>query len=230
MNLSFVTFPHAGGSAAFFNSWKEHFPSSVSIHSVEYPGRGTRICDQLEGSRNKLVQDIFCGLDLSDMNHSIVLCGYSLGALIAFEVAQLIDLHFPNRLLKLIVCSSSAPHMRIGRKQLHSLNDEEFKTEIQKLGGTPDELWVSRELTNLYLPILKNDLMLAETELPNYIENPVSSDIFGIFGMNDKLSSVEKSAWSDCTEGSFNFSNIDGGHFFVNGQESEVVDLILKHI
>jgi pyochelin biosynthetic protein PchC len=38
-----VCFPHAGGTAAYFRSWREHLPRDVELFSVQYPGRLDRI-------------------------------------------------------------------------------------------------------------------------------------------------------------------------------------------
>jgi len=108
--LRLVCFPYAGGTSALYRPWSEVLPATVEVWGVEPPGRGARLgespVDQLRVAVGAVSQE----LERSP-GAPYVLCGYSLGSLLAFEVARELRRRGMSQVAGLIACSFPAPHL-----------------------------------------------------------------------------------------------------------------------
>ena len=85
--LRLFCFPYAGAGAAMFRTWPDFLPPDVEVCPVQFPGRGTRLAERPFTQLEPLVQELHRALaPLFDKPFAFF--GYSLGALVAFELAR----------------------------------------------------------------------------------------------------------------------------------------------
>ena len=108
----------------------------------------------------------------------------------------------------------------------HLLSENEFKTEVLELGGTPPEFFDHPELLELFMPILKNDFKLAETAVIHEKITPLDCDITIFTGKDEDLNSDQRNNWMKHTNGICSMHYFNGGHFFLNEVTDELVRFI----
>lgn len=229
MKTKLYCLPYAGGSSKIFSNWKTHLNTQIEYVPLELAGRGSRMFDQLYSNRREAVEDILSMIKNDIVNNnSYIIFGHSLGALIAYDLAQRIRLLQLPAPLHVFFSGLSAPHLRTGIKKYHLLNEEDFKREVLHLGGTPPEFFENSELMEIFLPLLKNDFKLAEEEtIPSKI-NPLDEDITIFFGIEDDLTKEKCEGWKEHTHGKCQLYPFLGGHFFLNDQQDKLVEIINK--
>src|SRR5437763_15736405 len=87
--LRMFCFPYAGGSPVMFRGWSDGLPPGVDICSIQFPGRGSRLLEPPPTQMMPLVDATARAL-LPYLDRPFVFFGHSLGALISFELAQLL--------------------------------------------------------------------------------------------------------------------------------------------
>ncbi|MBN2502333.1 MAG: thioesterase [Anaerolineales bacterium] len=219
--LRLFCFPYAGGSSTIFHRWGEHLPEWVEVIPAYLPGRGTRIREQAKENVSEIVQGIEPEIKVL-IDTPIVLFGHSFGALVAFEIAHLLQSLGQSSAL-LVVSASRAAHLPPTRSPIHTLEQPDFIAELKQMGGTPDTILENAELMQLLLPTLRTDFKAAET----YRYTPgekLSCPILALASPTDpyvKISQV--AAWEQLTSNTFQIEQIPGGHHFLETSRSEVL-------
>lgn len=221
-------FPYAGGSSAIFSSWKNSISPDIELYPVELAGRGRRIVEPMYAGFEELMQDMF---DILEKNiktgRSYALFGHSLGASIVYNITLRIlqnGLPAPSRLF---VSGRGAPHIkRPDEKIYHRMSDTLFEEEVLKLGGTVPEIFLHKELRDLFLPLLKNDFMLAETIDQNAVVIPIEQAITVFQGTEDDLTPEQCEGWSLYSLSSCTTHYFPGGHFFLNEHAPAMIRII----
>ena len=224
-DLRLFCFPYAGGNATNFRGWENILPSNVEVCSIELPGRGTRMMEKpfIEFSQliPELTKAIFPYLD-----KPFAFFGHSMGSIVSFEVAHLLQQKYALSPLHLFVSGRSAPQIPIDNKLIHKLPETAFIEELRRLNGTPEAVLKNTELMKLLIPILRADFALIE----NYVYTPkpsLSCAISAFDRLEDsKVSSANLRAWSKHTKSHFSMQMFPGDHFFLHSGEL----LLLKHL
>ncbi|MGH0631129.1 thioesterase II family protein [Bacillus pacificus] len=217
--------PYAGGSANVFLDWKDRL-SSYELFPIELAGKGRRFLEPSYSNLNQAINDIFLSIDDEIADTPYALFGHSMGALYAFEL--LYKLRDEKRPMPVCTFFSgkNPPHIK-AKKIRHVLNDDEFLKELRKMGGTPQELLESKELMNLFIPILREDFRITETYLlPNKREK-IDCPFVILNGKNDELtdSNIMKE-WGEYTGKGIQTFDFEGEHFFIQTHVKEVLEVI----
>lgn len=221
-------FPYAGGSAAtIYARWKQYLHPQVELIPVELAGRGKRIHERLYNDLPEAIEDVFRVIKEQIASSPYVFFGHSLGGLIAFELAHYIhDRGLPGA-QHLFISGKSAPHIQNqDKRKYHLMAEDEFKRELIELGGTPPEIFEFPELLQLFLPLLKSDFKLAETDRPSGQPHPLNSQITVFLGRQDNLTQAQCQGWYDLTVHTCNLHYFSGGHFFLHEHTGQIVQLI----
>lgn len=142
--------------------------------------------------------------------------GHSMGALVAYAVAN--RLRALGRPLPghLFVSSSRAPHLDNTDQKIAHLPTEKFIERLQDYEGVAPAVLANQELMDICLPILRADFSI----LGSYHYSPappLPCPITAFCGQADpKISASDMEAWGIHTTGGFSCSFFPGGHFFIN--------------
>jgi medium-chain acyl-[acyl-carrier-protein] hydrolase len=220
-------FHYAGGGASIFQSWSHKLPSDIEVYAVQLPGRETRFGERPFTSLLPLV-DKLCRVIYPYINIPYVFFGHSMGALVSFELAQMICKRYGKSPEHLFVSGRLAPHLQSSKPQIHQLPPAEFLEEIRLLNGTPDSILNNKELMELIIPILRADFAVCETYQYQPSE-PLTCPITVIGGNLDKSVDFHRlQSWQQHTTNHCSLHILDGDHFFVNTCQSEVLKIIVK--
>lgn len=224
--IKLFCFPYAGGSSVIFHRWKQYLDSGIELVPIELAGRGKRIHEPLYEDVQAMLDDVFERTKHDITHSSYALFGHSLGSTISYGLANRVrELCLPPP-VHLFFSGRSAPHVKKKEEKIyHLMNEEEFKKEVMALGGTPAEFFVQPELMQLFLPMLRNDFKLAETELNREI-HPFDESITVFMGKDDDLTAEECDGWKKHTRQVCTLHYFEGGHFFLHNELEKMVRII----
>lgn len=215
--LRLFCFPYAGGGASIFRQWSDEMPEGVEVCAVQLPGRENRIAEPPFTILSSLVDAMVEALD-PYFDVPFAFFGHSIGAKIAFELARALRRKNGVQPVHLFVSGSRSPHIPEPRP-LHLLPEREFIKELHRFSGTPEEVMQSRELMDMFLPILRADFAVDETYV-YYKDNSLNCPISAFGGTEDKEANREElDAWRQHTLGSFTLQMFHGDHFFIKSSQ-----------
>lgn len=220
-----VCFPHSGGSAQIYAPWATPLGSGVQLMAVQYPGRGDRFAETPVESVREMSS--FAAAELSRLTPApFALFGHSLGALVAYETALLLqDTGMPP--LCLLVSSAASPR-HAGGGTTHLASDSELWSSVRRLGGIEPEIMDNDELVDMLLPVLRADISAHESYLMRPGSTPLSCPVRCYYGVDDPLvDDAQLPGWSEISTGPFTLCGRDGGHFHLTVKADDLVDNIL---
>jgi pyochelin biosynthetic protein PchC len=212
-----VCFPHAGGSASFFRDWGPALPS-VEVHTVCYPGRAARIGDPPPTDLTALAEEIAAAVEpLTGDDLPVALFGHSMGSVVAFETARLLQARGAG-LSHLYASGSRGPRLSRVRPEGSAdvYDDPDAVTaELLALGGTDAELLADPDFRDLVLPYVLGDFRMFDAY--EYRPEPrLTCPVTAIVGDADpQVSTVQSEAWREVTDGPFRHLTVPGDHFYL---------------
>ncbi|WP_066874813.1 thioesterase II family protein [Clostridium mediterraneense] len=226
--MRLICLPYAGGSEAIYLNWKEYLDSRIKILPIALKGRGKRFYEELYQNLNEAVEDIITIIkgDIKDEEYAIF--GHSMGSLLGYELYYKIREMGLREPRHIFFSGYAAPSVRVKRSDIHKLPDGEFIKEVIELGGTQKEVFENEELLELFVPILRSDFRMINQYNFKERKNKVKCDISVLNGMDDSITMDELLEWRMLIEGQFNIYQFQGGHFFINKNYKEIIDIINK--
>ncbi|OAT81016.1 hypothetical protein A6P54_13565 [Bacillus sp. MKU004] len=226
--------PYAGGSASVFYQWKKFIEAKglpIECIPIELAGRGRKFKEDLyqnfEDALKKLTVEIRNHIE-NDDGKPFSIFGHSLGGFLAFKIAKELETAGSTGPEWLFLSGVNPPHL-LNTNAESSLSDTEFLEHVKKLGGTSPSFFKSKELVELYTPILKSDFHLLETYSLEMGEVRTNSNIMAFSGEQDNLSNNAE-LWKKYTRGKFTLTNFPGDHFFLNSSYKEMLQAMSKEI
>lgn len=216
-------FPHAGGSASYFFPLSRLLAPDVEVAAVQYPGRQDRRSESCIETIPELAENISQIVpDWMDLPFGFF--GHSMGAVVAFEVAQLLERRLSVGPARLFASGRRAPS-RLRDERVRKKSDQELMAELRRLGGTSLAFMQDQELMAMVLPVVRADYRAIETY--GYTDGSLSCPITVLIGDSDPRASVdEASAWRDHTTGDFDLQIFSGGHFYLESHQAPIANLI----
>ncbi len=215
-------FPYAGGNQWIYEQWQKQLPTSITIHPLEYPGRGTKAKESLVSHLPQLLAHL--EQEISTMDDPFGFFGHSLGAILAFELALVMHNKYGKAPKALFLSGSPPPNAVSSAASMHQQSDADFIATLKTLGGIPPGLLESKEFAEFFLPILRNDFALLHGYERQPTKVPCPLVIFG--SDRDPIVSLSDIAkWADWTEEKMDLHLMEGDHFFIHEPKQ-----ILHHI
>jgi surfactin synthase thioesterase subunit len=218
-SLRLLCFPFAGGGAQSFRPWLAQLPSGVELCAAQLPGREMRLRETPFSDVRVLVRAMLPEL-MTHTDKPFVLYGHSMGALIAYETARLMQEEHAISPVRLIVSGRVAPHFALARPPINKLPQDQFIAGLKRLNGTPREILEDNDLINLIGPMLRADLAIHE----EYVHEPgprLACDIVAFGGLCDtEAGRGGLNAWQDMTAGPVTLRMLPGDHFFIQTAQS----------
>ena len=204
--------PPAGSGANTYLPWKQTPTDGLSIEAISLPGRESRISESIPETLEDLAS-LLCHEIIPAIRGPYCLFGYSMGALLAYEIAIKLQSHQYRLPEKFFALAASAPQCdRAQQPLIHELTSEAFNQQLSELGGTPSEVLASPELMELFEPILRQDFKLCETYQASG-QQKLDCPIFIFEAKDDSLVPAEHSApWQDLSLAYSKRYQLPGGH------------------
>ncbi|MFE7559969.1 thioesterase II family protein [Kitasatospora sp. NPDC057500] len=228
-----IAFPHAGGSASYFFPLAEALrraavPLELDILAVQYPGRQERRLEPCIGDLRTLAELAAEEL-LPFTDRPLVFFGHSMGAMVAFEVAQRFEQQHGTTPLMFFASGRGAP-ATARRDALHRLPDQAIIDELGLLDGTNSALLSDPEVLKMVMPAIRADYQAVETYTYRPAP-PLRCPVHVVVGDSDpRVSEESAQAWAQHTEGGHRLSVFDGGHFYLKDQQDALVDTIVDRL
>lgn len=206
-----VLFPHAGGSANFYQRFSLA-NGFGQILAVQYPGHGERLKEPLVASIPELAEMIEPVLSHA-VEHPLVLFGHSFGALVAFEVALRLEKQGTPP-VALFASGRRAPSRRRAELKTRFADPDSLVEHLVALGGTDDRITRDPEMLEMVQPILQNDYNATIDYFPGPA-TAVDVPLFCALGREDpEVTLNEGRSWADHTLAGFRIRVFNGRHFY----------------
>jgi medium-chain acyl-[acyl-carrier-protein] hydrolase len=226
--------PYAGGSAErIYARWQARLPDlaggRVEVVPVELPGRGSRFGERPVAAADALTTDVVQRI-LPWRETPFALFGHSLGAVLAVEVARVLQHRHGVPTTALMVSGAGAPGPGAPVRGDWLLPDAEFRERLRGLAGTPPEVLENDELMAMFLPTLRADFAVAG-QLRRRGGAPVSAPITVLGGAGDVEVPVARlAAWAAHTTAGCDVQVLPGGHFFLNDASDQVIAAVGRRL
>ena len=226
-----LMFHHAGASSFAYAGWAQYLDDGMDFFGVDLPARArghieTAFTDW--DSCRHACRALLGALPPA----STVIAGHSMGALLAYEAASLLDELQPDSLKALCVSGCRAPGYATGPdpKPLSTLEDDELLDAVFALGGTSADAIDDDLYRRDFLPVARQDFRLLEAYTPQNRAR-LSVPLLAFGGQNDPGVSEESlRAWGAMTTGDFVLSMLPGGHFFNLAYPRTIVHELLRYL
>lgn len=221
-------FPHAGGAASAFSSWRGGMPDGLEIHAAQLPGRESRIMEPPISALDELVDQLTTAIEPAiETGEQFALFGHSAGALIAWELARSVRGRFGIGPVHLFVSACQSPsNVRAGYDDLHGLDDTDLLARLGEMNGTPAEAMANPELMRMVLPVIRADFGLFagyDAALSGVLDCPVT--VLG--GDRDPVVAPDALArWAEATTAEVDVQVLPGDHFYLTDPRSGVLGVI----
>lgn len=205
--------PHAGGSASAYRDWPAALPEDVEVCAIQLPGREDRIAEPAFDDAAELADRLWEVL-AAELDRPFSLFGHSMGALIAFELADRARTAGvePRRLL---VSGCRAPHLALRCAPRCERPEREFLDAVREINGAPDAVPADEELMQMMIPTMLRDFRLSE--LYRYRPRPPLGCPIAAFGgvADAEVTREELCGWARHSAAGFRMYMSQGDHFYL---------------
>ncbi|MFE7191540.1 thioesterase II family protein [Kitasatospora sp. NPDC057541] len=218
--VTLVAFPHAGGSASYFQPLSGALGPRTQVLCLQYPGRQDRRHEPCLDTVDAFV-DAICAVLRPRTERPLVFFGHSMGAVLAYETARRLEAERAVDLLGLIVSGRRSP-TTTRHETVHLRDDAGILAEIQQLNGTDSTLLDDEDIRRMILPCLRADYTAVETHV-HRDGPPLRCPVTVLTGDADpQVTRQEAERWTEVTAGGFRLRTFPGGHFFLSSQQGPV--------
>ncbi|WP_067488578.1 thioesterase II family protein [Actinomadura hibisca] len=218
--------PHAGGSAVFYRSWAKEISPAVEVQAVQYPGRADRMRDAMVTDAGQLVR-LIAGAMAPLTDRPFALFGHSMGAVLAYEVARLLQ-ERGRPPVHVFASGARPPHDRGDDERVAGRDDDGLVDAIVKLGGTDAEALQNPELRELVLPYIRNDFKLIE-DYAHTAAPRLNAPLTALIGDADPhVDEARAARWAELTDGRFALRSFPGDHFYLMPRQADVIAEVMR--
>ncbi len=237
MNNKFQVFAlhFAGGGFYSYNFLKNYISFDIEFISLELPGRGKRVKEDLIKDKALAIEDYFDQIKTLRNKNPYIIYGHSMGATMGLSLVQRMeDIQDPP--VGLVVSGNPGPGItktnkdgtRKVRAKRYLMSDDGFKDELRELGGVPEEILENNELFQFFNPIMRADFEILEKDNFSEKEIVLNVPIYAVMGSEEEYHhSIEN--WKRFTCSSFQSKILPGDHFFIKKYPKELIDVMMHY-
>ncbi|MFJ7181841.1 thioesterase II family protein [Streptomyces massasporeus] len=227
--LRLICFPHAGGAASAYQPLSRRLRPHVEARAVQYPGRQDRRLETPVADIGELAAVVARKLQDDETAAPFAFFGHSMGALVAYETARILQERGGPSPRRLFLSARGAPGPR---RSPHDVlpDDDAILAAVRRLGGTGVTLLDDPELVAMVLPALRADYaaLAAYSWAPR---EPLHTPVTVLCGDADPVVSVqEASQWRAFTRAETEVRIFPGGHFYVDQHLDDVAEVVLRGV
>lgn len=216
--------PWAGAGPESFIPWRALLEPNISLSAVHLPGRSTRFNEPALRDVRAIVAPVVDAVRAMP-SPPTVLFGHSYGAILAFEISRALE-RLGLGPSHMVASGSPAPSVVVHEEKIAHLPADRFMAKVGEYGGLPPELLAHQQHLEVFTSILRADFTAFETYV--FEEGPLDCPIFVASGRADPLVSDQGlEAWHRMTRTYCEIRLFEGDHFFFQGQERGILDMIL---
>ncbi len=217
--LQLFCFPYAGGNASIYLPWKEKISKDIELFTIGLPARGEFFFEEAIVDMDILIEKLYREI-LPYLHQPFAFFGHSMGGVIAYALLKKIEQESSYRAEFIVISASKPPFEYYGGSE-HLLDNQTLKSKLIAYNATPQEVLENDELMELVLPIYRADLELINSYNPPK-NSKLKSKIYLFNGLKD-MPKEQMLTWADYFEEEVECYEFDGGHFFVNSHQDEVI-------
>lgn len=226
---SLICFPYSGMGVAMFAPWRKQLPSDIEAYAVRLPGREDKLREPARTDLVSLADELAETIVQRDLSTGVALAGFSLGGVLAFEIARSMRRRGAEIVL-LAAGAARAPQGPRESSQLHKLGEQEFLDQLdRRYGGVAWEALANEEMRRLVVPTLRCDIQMVETYVYRP-EPPLNCEVLTLIGAEDRVVTPEQAALWQELAASYEIRFFPGGHFFARKHAAQVVQEIAQRI
>ena len=220
-----LLFTYAGGNASSFAPWKKKISKRVSFFPILYPGRGRRINEEIPQSPFEMAEQ-FVKENEEIFDKKFIVFSHCTGALIAYEVCNLVRKQLGKTPLLFIASCSASPNFSLLEDDVSLMSDEDFLKILLDTGRIDEQTAKLPNFCEYYLPILKKDFIMMQ----NYTSdknNKLSCRFHSVTADGDTLVKPEQIAdWQNFSEKPVVNTKVSGSHFYIEKDVNWVCDYV----
>ena len=219
--LRLFCFHGVGGSGLWFKNWSKNWQSDIEVYPVELPGRVT-------GSKEKPFTEFLpliktLGKIISHkIDSPFAFYGHSMGALICFELAHLLQQEYCLSPIHLFISGCWSPHYHrdTSSKKLKQRNNLDLNSLVE-IFDIPPSVVKEGSFLQRNIPIFEADSKLLQSysqTTKELLNCPIS--VFG--GIEDPIASKKDILeWCHHTTSTFKLQMLPGKHMFIRDSENQ---------
>jgi medium-chain acyl-[acyl-carrier-protein] hydrolase len=225
--ITLFCIPHAGGGASAYRNWASALGPQIAVRVLQLPGRESRFREPVLTELDTVLADLFRAV-APDTARPFALFGHSMGALLAFELSQMLRNDIGRAPAHLFVSACRAPHCPQIAEPCSTLPQPEFVAAVtRRYGGIPASILADDGFMAAMLPAMRADFGILEryrAAARPQLDCPISA--FG--GRHDTAAPRSYlETWSKYTSSEFSLEMFDEGHFYLQSQRSIMAQKIL---
>jgi medium-chain acyl-[acyl-carrier-protein] hydrolase len=219
--LSLFCFPYAGGGTMLYRLWREALPNAAVV-AVRLPGRESRMEELPFTTMGSLVEALAAEVG-PYLGEPFAFFGHSMGAIVAFELTRHLRASGRSLPQSLHVSAARAPQFRLHHEPGPEPDEQSFLEELRRLEGMPREVLDKTELMRVALPALRADANLYRQYVYQPAD-PLPVPIHAYGGISDpNIRREHLERWQELTTREFSMEQFEGGHFFLQTAQSELL-------
>jgi surfactin synthase thioesterase subunit len=225
--INLFCLPFAGGSLFSYRSFVQKAPHSLNIISLELPGRGRRVQENLCTDLFDLVEDVFRQIQ-HRLDHPYAIYGHSMGSVLGYLLTRKIcQLGLPQP-LHLFFTGRRGPCLGI-QEQLYKLPRPQFVEKLRELGGSSEEVLSNADVMDFFEPVLKADFQALETYQYQH-SVPLDIPIIVMIGSEENTTPEMAMAWQRETRQELELKIFKGHHFFIFDHVEEILEIVANKL
>lgn len=236
--LSLFCFHQAGGSSSLFDALQGEggLPGDIEVLPVELPGRNARLREPRLTSMGDVVAAALAALAPALERRPFAVLGHSMGAWVAYAVAQELQ-HAGGPLPAALYVSANRSARLAGAQhdvdatRLHALPSVQFWEAMERRYGR-NPLLEDPAVRRFVLPTLRADFQIVETFQPADPDRRLPCPVVAIGALQDTRYTPEQlSMWAECAPpGAFRELWVPGGHGYLAECPGPLLDFLCSDL